>query len=74
MHAVAHIALFAGRAPAIVVPIVHSRFLPLWMAGAPGFEPGMRESKSRALTSWLRPNMTLDNYALTYVDLTSMMG
>ena len=44
---------------AIVVAIVHSRSLPLCMAGAPGFEPGMRESKSRALTTWLRPNMTL---------------
>lgn len=25
------------------------------MAGALGFEPKMRESKSRALTTWLRP-------------------
>ena len=28
----------------------------------------MRESKSRALTSWLRPNMTFDNDTLAHVD------
>ncbi len=27
----------------------------LWLAGAPGFEPGITGSKPVALTSWLRP-------------------
>lgn len=27
------------------------------MAGAPGFEPGMRRSKPRALTTWPRPKL-----------------